>query len=606
MCGIIGYTGEKDALTAVLRGLHRLEYRGYDSAGVTVSTGNSFYTEKCPGRVSRLEEKLKAANHAAYDTAPTAIGHTRWATHGAPDAVNAHPHAAKHLFLVHNGIIENAAKLREELEGKGIAFASQTDTEAAAHLISDAYEQCRDPIRAIRNAEQRLQGSYAFCILFRDFPRTLYAVRYDSPLLIGRGGHGAFVASDINACPADSESFYPLQHGQIAAVKRDSIRIFDASGAESEPAMQPIGTIENEADTGSFATYMEKEIHEQPRALRDTLLPLVSDDVPLAQRFGLGTDLRRLTLVGCGSAMHAALLGKWMITTLSGVDVRVEIASEYRYTRHAQVQGAALWLISQSGETADTIAAMRMGKELGLPTTSIVNVPTSTLSTESDHVIPMRAGAEIAVATTKGYLTQAAILALTGVLLMSRQADCTQQSVRALTHSICEQLPQAVGEVIRQRQACLRAAQYLSGRHDVFYIGRGGDYYAAMECALKLKEITYLHCEAYAAGELKHGTISLITEGTPVIAIATDEKLFAKTMANVREVKSRGAHVTVICSENLEPEAADEVIRIPALDPIIAPIPAVVAGQIIALESAVLLGRDVDKPRNLAKSVTVE
>lgn len=610
MCGIIGYTGTDNSVPKLIEGLSALEYRGYDSAGIAVFSHGRFTTVKAKGRIKNMKEKLDAQYGALVSDC--GIGHTRWATHGEPSDRNSHPHGTEKLKLVHNGIIENYLSLKEELAQSGYTFESETDTEVAAKLIDRCYTITGDPFEAIRTAAGKLRGSYAFGILFYDHPGVIYAVRKDSPLIVALSEDGNFIASDIPAVLKYTNRYYQLEEGEIAAVEKQGVSVVDFHGNPVNKTPLTAAWSIDAAEKGGYAHFMAKEIAEEPSALIKTLRPRIRDGLP---DFGLDAlpdsllaSFRGIQIVACGTAMHAGLAGRTAIERMARIPVRVEIASEFRYKNPILSADDLVVIISQSGETADTLAALRLAKERGAFTLAIVNVAGSSIAREADAVLYTWAGPEIAVASTKAYTVQVALLYLFAIKLAycrgTLSADEAKQKVRLLS----EDAPQAVEKALALSDRCRTVAEKLKGAEHLFFIGRGVDYDIAVEASLKLKEISYIHSEAYAAGEMKHGTISLITEGLPVVAVCTGSALFEKTASNIKEVKARGARVILVCTEQT-PDAeklADDMLIVPALADEFMPIPAMTVLQLFAYHMSVLLGCDVDKPRNLAKSVTVE
>ncbi|MBR6793457.1 MAG: glutamine--fructose-6-phosphate transaminase (isomerizing) [Clostridia bacterium] len=596
MCGIIGYTGEGNTQEILLKGLRRLEYRGYDSAGIALAQRSGILIHKQEGRVTALEKLLSPAV-----SAKAGIGHTRWATHGKPDEVNAHPHRSGRVVLVHNGIIENEQFLRQELSAAGQSPVSETDTELIAMLLNRLYEG--DPLTAIRRTAERLEGSYALGILFEDRPGELYALAKDSPLIVGQGDGESFIASDIPAISEHIRDYWLLKEGEIAILTAAQVVFRNFQGRVLQKKPQTVAWQEQAAEKGGYRHFMAKEIAEQPEALRNTIERYCKDGVflkELKEEF-LFDSLR---IVGCGSAYHAGLMGKHLIEGLARCRVTVEQAGEFRYGNPILRKTEPVLVISQSGETADSLAALRLAKEQGIPTIGIVNVRESALAREADTVLYTEAGPEISVATTKAYSCQVALLYLLALRLAEKHLS------PAVFREKCrqsEQLPRLVQEALKQEPACRRVAERLRDAEHLFFIGRGQDYFMACEASLKMKEITYIHSEAYAAGELKHGTISLIEEGTPVLALMTESDLFSKTAANIKEVRARGARVICITHHTVKAEGlADEIIRLPPCTDFTAPLPGAVLTQLLAYHAAVARGNEVDQPRNLAKSVTVE
>ncbi len=610
MCGIIGYTGKKQAAEILLEGLRALEYRGYDSAGISVSGDNGIVTVKRPGRVAELcaEVEARGGVHGCCG-----IGHTRWATHGRPSEVNSHPHISKNLVLVHNGIIENYLELRRELTAAGYVFAGDTDTECAAHLIDMLYRDSRDPLASIRKALSRLTGSYAFGIIFNDRPGEIYATRKDSPLIAANTEDGSYIASDIPALLPHTRNIIRLAEGEIAKLSSDGIEFYDKEGKKTERTPETVGWKVDAADKEGYAHFMLKEIHEQPDVIRRAAAHRVGDDgLPDLSADGVDDKLLRsadsVSIIGCGSAMHAGLVGRMLIERLAGIPVTVDLASEYRYDPPVTAGHTIAIPVSQSGETSDTLQALRLAHQRGLSSLGIINVVGSAIARESDAVMYTGAGPEIAVATTKGYASQVTVLAMLAIKLGYLRGKIDAERARALCRLLSEDLPKQISSIIDRRNEISALAKKVYMHDNLFFIGRGPDSSAAPECSLKLKEISYIHSEAYAAGELKHGTLSLVTEGTPVIALATDPGYYDKMTGNIREVRSRGGYVILVCAPDFDSpqEYADDVFTLPANDPLLSPLQSVVFAQILAYETALMRGCDVDHPRNLAKSVTVE
>ena len=606
MCGIVGYSGARDAASVLLEGLRALEYRGYDSAGVSVFTGGSLQTVKSAGRLDALAGRLDAHPLAGH----CGIGHTRWATHGAPSDANAHPHGTARLSLVHNGIIENYAQLKEELAGLGYSFETQTDTEVAAKTLDSCYHG--DPIAAIREACAKMEGSYAFGIVFADRPGEVYGTRFNSPLLAAAGDGEGFLASDLSAVLPYTKQYFPLEHGEIVTIRPDgSLHVCTMDGT---PVHRPLQTAQwdvEQAQKNGYDHFMRKEIFEQPEALYRTVQPRIANGLPDFSRDGIRPGLfqavSRIQIVACGTASYAGWVGKHVIETLARVPVQVDIASEFRYANPILDPESLVIVISQSGETADTLAALRLAKSRGIQTLAIVNVPGSTIAREADLVLYTYAGPEIAVASTKAYSVQTGVLYLLAIQIALEKgrisAGQAQESVNGLLDAIDK-----TQEALKTDPLTKEVAAFLKDKEDLFFIGRGADFPLCREGSLKLKEISYLHSEAYEAGELKHGTISLITDGVPVIAVATQSALLAKTISNIKETRARGAKVLLFCQQDapIGSDVCDRIIRLPKTDDLFAPIPAVIPLQLMAYHTAVARGCDVDKPRNLAKSVTVE
>ena len=609
MCGIIGYTGMENAIPKMTEGLSVLEYRGYDSVGIAARTEGGVEVVKCRGRIGDLKQKL--AEEGLLD-AHCAIGHTRWATHGGPSDTNAHPHRVGKVVLVHNGIIENYKSLKDALLAQGVTFVSETDTEVAAATLQACYAACGDPIKAIREATDQMTGSYAFCILFDDYPGEVYAVRKGSPLILAKGQDGFYLASDMTALLPFSKEYDALPEGRIARLTATEAVVLKADGSFGKPSWKTTDMTPEAAQKGGYAHFMLKEIHEQPEALLKSLLPRVQNELPDFAADGIEDSfwkqVKGIQIVACGSAMHAGLVGARLLEEVAGIPTGVYIASEYRYHPPLAQEGTLVIVISQSGETADSLAALRYAKSKGLPTLGIVNAVETSIAREADKRVYTYAGPEIAVATTKGYCTQASVLYLMALAIARAKGLLSDEETKKQLHELIQDGPEAIRSMIAQKGRFRELAERLSKSEHIFYIGRGMDYAMAMEASLKLKEISYIHAEAYAAGELKHGTISLIEEGTPVIAISTETALYEKTESNVREVGSRGAYVILLCREDAlgRTQAADEVVALPCTSDAACLFGALAAVQLLAYETSVLRGCDVDRPRNLAKSVTVE
>lgn len=606
MCGIVGYTGSRQAASVLFDALSSLEYRGYDSAGISLFTDAGIATIKSQGRLQNLVEKMQQAQPAA---ASCGIGHTRWATHGEPSDLNAHPHATEKLSLVHNGIIENYQQLRQKLTMQGYTFLSRTDTEVAAKLLDSLYDG--DPIAAICKAQTLLEGSFAFAILFADQPQTVYAVRRGSPLIAAMGKQESFVASDVPAILPYTRDYILLEEGQVAAVSPGNVEIYNAEG---EPVAFELHTATwsvEQAQKGGYDYFMRKEICEQPEALLHTIHPRIADGLPSFEQDGIPDafwkGFNRISIVACGTAMHAGMVGRILIERLARIPVECDIASEFRYRNPILTKDTLVLLISQSGETADTLAALRLARQCGATTLAVVNVTGSSIAREADYVIHTYAGPEIAVASTKAYSVQLSVMYMVAFKLAVASGQLTADQCRTLTASLLQAVDATKQALALDAEIEGYVKRYKTLK-DLFFLGRGLDYALSMEGSLKLKEISYIHCEAYAAGELKHGTISLITENVPVVAVATQQALLAKTVSNIKEVRSRGADVLLICKEgfDIDPEVYGKRLELPALDDLFMPLPGVVVLQLIAYHTAVLRGCDVDKPRNLAKSVTVE
>lgn len=589
MCGIIGYIGKNSPKEILIEGLKNLEYRGYDSAGIALKNNNEIQIIKSVGKISNLEIKIN--NKSLIDT-NLGIAHTRWATHGVANEINAHPHMVGNITLVHNGIIENADELRKKLMSENIVFQSDTDTEVVAALINKYYVS--DPIKAINKAVKELKGSYALGILFKDSDK-LYAIRKDSPLIIGIGESENFIASDIAAIVNYTNKYILLGENEIAEITQDGI-IVTKDDKEIKKEILATNMEADAKDKCGYEHYMLKEIMEEPTVLEKTFKPYL-DDLNLLPDL---TKYEEIHIVACGSAMYAGLIGKTLLEEYADMKVCVEVASEYRYKKVIYNRNTLVILISQSGETADTIAAMRKAKENHVDTLAIVNVKTSTIALESDHQIFIEAGPEIAVATTKAYILQVGILSLCAYKTALDKKIISDNKIIEEARLI----PKLLKAVLDKREDYLKIAKEIYKKEDIFFIGRKIDYAICMEGSLKLKEVSYIHSEAYQAGELKHGTISLIEEGMPVFAVITDYDIKEKTISNVEEVKSRGAKIIIISNEKYAREILQ--VTVPKVSVFFQPILVVPTLQLIAYEVAKLRNCDIDKPKNLAKSVTVE
>lgn len=611
MCGIVGYTGAENCLPILIEGLKMLEYRGYDSAGIAFIEKNKLRAIKSCGKLSNLEARMKALE---LGTSACGIGHTRWATHGAPSDVNSHPHCTDALALVHNGIIENHAEIETMLKGKGYTFESQTDTERAAKLIDMFYKLGYSPVSALFKASEMLKGSYAFAVIFENTPNTIFAIRKDSPLIIANNAEGSFLASDIPAILPYSKSYCRLDENIVAELSPEGVSFYNSALEPVEQKTEVAMWDAEQAKKGGFPHFMLKEIYEEPAALEKTVGLRLAFDLPhFDERFpddSMLASFEDIHIVACGTAMHAGLVGKYIIEKLARIPVNVEIASEFRYRDPVLRKNSLVILLSQSGETADTLAALKHAKSAGVPTLAIVNVFGSSLAREADYVIYTMAGPEISVASTKAYSVQCAMLYLFATHLSLVKGAISEDEAKSLCRQLSVDLPRCVAATLALNDIVRDLAIKISSAEHIFYIGRGIDYHLCVEASLKLKEISYIHSEAYAAGELKHGTISLISEGTPVVCIMTEEHLAKKTISGIHEVLSRGAKVTVICSKNISNEHAlpseVESIILPEADPLITPFLTATAAQLLAYHTSAHKGLDVDKPRNLAKSVTVE
>ena len=609
MCGIVGYLGNRQATEVLVEGLSKLEYRGYDSAGVAVNVGNELEIRKFKGRLAILAEDLE--NNPI--NGGLGIGHTRWATHGEPSDVNSHPHfnMAKTIAVVHNGIIENYMELREELQAEGVVFLSQTDTEVVAHLLDKFYEG--NLLDAVYKATEKLRGAYALGVICKDNNNELVAVRKDSPLIVGIGEDENFIASDIPAILKYTRNVYFLENDEYVHIQGSNVTILDENRNVVEKELNEITWDVEAASKAGYDHFMLKEIYEQPSGVKETLIRRLNSDgeIQLDDIKMTNEDLEKINrvyIVACGTAYHAGLVGKFAIEKFAHIPVITDIASEFRYRDPFIDDKTLLILVSQSGETADTLASLRYAKEKGARILSVTNVVGSSIARESDDVFYTWAGPEISVASTKAYTTQLVSFYMMALDFAIKKGTISREYYNEMIEKL-KDMPELVSKALEQETHIKEdVAKELKNATSAFYLGRGLDYNLAMEGALKIKEISYIHAEAFAAGELKHGTIALIEEGTPVIAIATQEELFEKMVSNMQEVKARGAYVIAVAQEhNKEVEkAADKVIYIPNVDDILSSILTVLPLQLLSYYVAVQRGCDVDKPRNLAKSVTVE
>ena len=581
MCGIIGYVGEKRfSIDVIIDGLKHLEYRGYDSAGIAYVKDNNVVIEREVGRISNLESVLKK------DISHIGIGHTRWATHGKPTKENAHPHKVGNITLVHNGIIDNFMELKSTLMSEGYTFKSDTDTEVAAAYIDSLYKENNDMIKSLSICVNKFLGSYAFGIINELETDVLYALRKDSPLIIGVGENENFIASDVPSILKYTNKYIDIENDEIVKITKDKVTVYDKNCNIINKEISVFEGDANLVEKNGYETYMLKEIHEEAEVIKKTSESSIDFDI---------TKYDEIDIVACGSAYHAGLVGKYMIEKLCNIKVNVCIASEYQYDKHFYKGKTLVIAISQSGETADTKKCVNIANEMGVDTLGIVNVKGSSIARICKHVIYTLAGPEIAVATTKAYLAQITTLILLAV----------KNSKEKINTEDLQKLPYYIETLINKDYTSL--ANMLYTKDDIYFIGRGIDYALCMEGSLKLKEISYIHSEAYAAGELKHGTISLISEGTPVIVVATSDELYLKTISNAKEVKARGAYVILVTDKEVINEGAyDELISIPKVTEELRPILTIIPLQLISYEVAKLKGNDIDKPKNLAKSVTVE
>ena len=608
MCGIVGVVGSPNATEVLITGLRKLEYRGYDSVGLSVFLEGKIQTVKTKGRIDEIQKKL---DEHPLPLASVGIGHTRWATHGEPSDINSHPHGNHRISIVHNGIIENYIPIKERMIRKGYTFETQTDTEALAKLVDYYFVQKGTPLEAIKKVLEKIRGSFAVGMMFAGFPDELYAIRKDSPLIIGLGKDMNFVASDMTAILKYTRDYILLEENEIAIVKKDSVQILDLDLEEITKEIQHAHWDEQTAEKGGYPHFMLKEIHEQPKSFTQTVSPRLVDKKVSFEAEGISDEMLkgvvRITMVACGTAMHAAMVGKSLIEKMARIPVDVDVASEFRYRDPVFLPGDLVVIVSQSGETADTLAALRLAKRNNVPTLAIVNVVGSSIAREADYVLYTWAGLEIAVASTKAFFVQMAVFFLLALKLAELRQSRSEEECNTLLEDFLK-IPELVQHVLEHHGDCKLFASKLQNSHNLLYLGRGLDYSLSLESSLKLKEISYVHSEAYPAGELKHGTISLITKDFPVIALATQDDLYEKMISNIKEVKARGAKVLLICRENAPyiQDVADMVFTLPDVRNELMPFLSIVPMQLFAYYSSVLRGCDVDKPRNLAKSVTVE
>ncbi len=605
MCGIVGFVGSEQATPILLEGLRRLEYRGYDSAGIAVRD-EDVVVVKGKGRIQNLQRLVDSENPQGT----IGIGHTRWATHGIPDRINAHPHKSMNdiVTLVHNGIIENYIEIKEELISKGYEFQSQTDTEVIAQLFDYLFDG--DAIGTLIKTAEKLEGSYAVAMLVKGYGDTIFAMKKDSPMIVGKGKNQNYLASDIPAILPYTRECYIVNDGEFIEITKDEIKIFDKDGNPKECEIQTINLSIDAAEKGGYDYFMAKEIFEQPKAVKDTVSPLIKDgkiSLPFVFPHNFIEELKRIYIVACGSAYHVGMTAKYIIEDMARIPVTVDIASEFRYRNPIIEKGDLCIFVSQSGETADTLASLREAKKRGAFTLSIVNVLFSTIARESDGVIYTNAGAEIAVATTKAFSAQLGVAYVLSAYLAQQKGLMSDDEIKNFTDEILT-LPEKINKALECEKITQTLSKHIATKEHIFFIGRGIDYPLCLEGSLKLKEISYIHCEGYGAGELKHGTISLIEEGTVVVAIATDDSLFGKMVSNIKEVHARGAYVIAVVKDGTKGihDIADEVIFIPDTQRYLTPSLTVIPLQLLAYHTTVEKGFDVDKPRNLAKSVTVE
>ncbi|MGF7009510.1 glucosamine--fructose-6-phosphate aminotransferase (isomerizing) [Lachnospiraceae bacterium PF1-22] len=608
MCGIVGYIGEQQAASILLDGLEKLEYRGYDSAGIAIYDGQKINVVKSKGRLKVLSE---LTHEGALLPGNLGVGHTRWATHGAPSDLNAHPHENKEetIAVVHNGIIENYIKLRGRLEEKGYSFISDTDTEVVAHLLDYYYKG--DPLEAITKIIHRVEGSYALGIIFKEHPDEFYAVRKDSPLIAGHTEGGNIIASDVPAVLKYTRDVYFIENEEIARLRKDEISFFNGDGEPLKKQSKKIEWDVDAAEKGGYEHFMLKEMYEQPKAITDTLSPRLKDGKIDIEELNMSDEeianIKKIMIVACGSAYHTGMTAKYVFEEMTRIPVEVDVASEFRYRNPIITDGTLVVVISQSGETADTLAALRESKEHGARVLGIVNVVGSSIAREADGVMYTWAGPEIAVATTKAYSAQLIALYLLAIKMGQARGLVSEEKILEMLEDL-KRLPTQVEMLLENKKKIQKFANRYLAAEQIFFIGRGIDYAISQEGSLKLKEISYIHSEAYAAGELKHGTISLVEEGTLVVSVLTQESLYKKMISNMEEVRTRGAFVMAVTAEGNDEveQAADYVIYIPKTNEYFMNSLAIIPLQLFAYEIAVGRGCDVDKPRNLAKSVTVE
>lgn len=608
MCGIVGYFGKREAAPLLIEGLSKLEYRGYDSAGVSILSDNEINLTKCKGRLANLEEKLEENPIKGH----IGIGHTRWATHGKPSDLNSHPHTNENgtISVVHNGIIENYMELREWLIEKGYEFKSETDTEVIPNLVDYYYDG--DLLKAVMEVAKKLEGSYAIGVIAADEPDKLVAVRNESPLIVGLGEEENFIASDIPAVLNQTRKVYLLEDKEFVVITKDGVKIYDQDKNEVKKEVFNVTWDADAAEKGGYDHFMMKEIHEQPKAIRDTMTsrivlgqPIKIDDITITKE--QIEQLNKVYIVACGTAYHAGLVGKYVIEKLARVQVEVDIASEFKYRDPIIDENTLMIVVSQSGETADTMSALRLAKKKGARVIAVTNVVGSSASREADDILYTWAGPEIAVASTKAYVTQLIAMYTIALFFAEQKGTVSQDEIEAIKAEMLA-LPEKAEAALKCDDVVKALAAKTCNEKDMFFLGRGLDHAVAMEASLKLKEISYIHSEAYASGELKHGPIALIEDGTVVVTMATQEELFDKTVSNMKEVIARGARVFAVAQEGhtgIE-KSVESAIYIPKVMDLLAPVIAIIPMQLFSYYMSMEKGCDVDKPRNLAKSVTVE
>lgn len=606
MCGIVGYVGKRNSVDVLIKGLKNLEYRGYDSAGIAVCENDKIEIVKKEGKIKNLESCV-----SSLDSSHIGIGHTRWATHGPANTVNAHPHRVGCVTLVHNGIIENYVKLREELIDLGYSFKSDTDTEVACALIDSIYKECDDKLLTMKKANEKIIGSFAFAILFDDDFDNIYVMRKDSPLIIAISDDGNFIASDVPAILEFTNKYILLEKDEYGVISGDKVTVYDN---DFNVASKEILTYEESLDSAmknGYEHFMIKEINDEPKTLTTTYEQFFKDNVSeLLDSMPDFSKYKSIDIIGCGSAYHAGLVGKSFFERYADIPVNTFLASEYRYEKNFSDSSTLTILISQSGETADTLAALRKAKDRGIDTLGIINTVGSSIAREASNVFYIKVGCEVSVATTKAYSAQVLILELMALCIGTRKGIISLEAANNIISNI-KKLPSLIEEEINNKPSYDKIASLIYKNEDIFFLGRGIDYSLCMEGSLKLKEISYIHSESYAAGELKHGTISLIDKGTPVIGLVTDHALAMKTISNIKETKARGSFVVLVTLDSIFDEYKnddfyDEVITIKDVDSFTSPLLAITIFQLISYEVAKLRGEAIDKPRNLAKSVTVE
>lgn len=606
MCGIIGFTGTTEAADILINGLQSLEYRGYDSAGIALVQDDQTKVIKTTGKVAQLRDKV-TETEGTHGTC--GIGHTRWATHGGVTEVNAHPHQATKVTLIHNGIIENYKEVAAMLAPKGYTPISETDTEIAALLIDSLYEG--DPFAALKEADQILEGAYGFCVMFKDRPGTIYCMRNASPLVATHTEDGSYIGSDVVALIPYSKDYFVVPEHHIVVLEKEGITLYTMDQEVVEPKMLHVDWDTTAAQKGGYDYFMQKEIYDQPEAVANTIMPRIHNGKVdfTADKISdeLFKDINRVIITACGTAMHAGLVGRSIIESLVRIPVTVEIASEFRYMDPIMDEHTLVIVVTQSGETADSLAALRLANERGAKTMSIVNVKGSSIARESDYVLYTHAGPEIAVASTKAFTVQCCGMYLITLKLAELNGILSDEEIASYLDRFVE-ATKSIDEVLKMDEYIQTIAYKIKDAYSAFYLGRGLDYAVACEGSLKLKEISYVNSEAYNAGELKHGTISLVTEGVPIIAVATQDHIFSKTIANVEETKARGAHVILITDEDVSGYAGlyDDLIQVPKTEDFFGGFAVTVAMQLLAYHTTVYRGYNVDQPRNLAKSVTVE